>query len=94
MVLVSHKQLELHQYAQQRGVNLRLINGNALGVSLDETTTAQDVDTLLSIFAQTDLQSVRAIGEEITKADRSAIPQLLKRTSEFLTHPTFNRYHS
>jgi glycine dehydrogenase len=94
MVLVGHKQLALYQYAVQRGVNLRLISGNALGVSLDETTTPRDINTLLSIFAQADLQNVEALDEEIRNSEHSGIPQSLKRTSEFLTHPIFNTYHS
>jgi glycine dehydrogenase len=94
MVLVGQKQLALHEYAQQRGVNLRLINGNALGVSLDETTTPQDIDALLSIFAQAELQSVHALDEEVVSSQLSALSSQLKRTSEFLTHPTFNSYHS
>ncbi|MGL4608508.1 MAG: aminomethyl-transferring glycine dehydrogenase [Trueperaceae bacterium] len=92
MILVGHKQLALFQYAQQRGVNLRLINGNALGVSLDETTTARDIDALLSVFAQADLKQV----EELDKAlsfQPSAIHENL-RTTEFLTHSVFNTYHS
>jgi glycine dehydrogenase len=94
MVLVGHKQLALYQYAQQQGLNLRPINGNALGISLDETTTPDDVDKLLSIFAQAELQRVQALDEEITSTRRSGIPQNLKRTSKFLTHPVFNTYHS
>jgi glycine dehydrogenase len=94
MVLVGHKQLALYQYAQQRGTNLRLINGNALGVSLDETTTPKDVDALLSIFAQAELQNVQALDEEIRSTQPSALSSQLKRTSKFLTHSVFNTYHS
>ncbi len=94
MVLVRNKQLELYHYAQQHGVNLRLINSNALGVSLDETTTPQDVDALLSIFAQTELQSVHALDEEVSSQQSVVSSQNLKRMSEFLTHPVFNTHHS
>jgi glycine dehydrogenase len=94
MVLVGHKQLALYQYAQQRGVNLRLINGNALGVSLDETTTPQDVDALLSIFAQAEMQNVKELDKEIRSSQPSALSSPLKRTSEFLTHSVFNTHHS
>ncbi len=91
MVLVGHKQLALYQYAQQRGVNLRLINGNALGVSLDETTTPKDVDALLSIFAQADVKQVEELA---LSTQHSALATHLQRTSDFLTHSVFNTYHS
>jgi glycine dehydrogenase len=91
MVLVGQKQLTLHQYARQRGVNLRLINGNALGVSLDETTTPKDVDALLSIFAQAELQNVEELA---LSPQHSTLSPQLQRTSEFLTHSVFNSYHS
>lgn len=94
MVLVGHKQLALYQYAQQRGVNLRLINGNALGVSLDETATPEDVDALLGIFAQAELRNVHTLDEEVRSSQPSALSSQLKRTSEFLTHSVFNTYHS
>ena len=91
MVLVGSKQLTLYQYASQRGVNLRVINGNALGISLDETTTPKDVDALLSIFAQAELRSV----EEVAAIHHpSPITHHLQRTSQFLTHPVFNTHHS
>jgi glycine dehydrogenase len=94
MVLVGHKQLALYQYAQQRNVNLRLINGNALGVSLDETTTPQDVDALLGIFAQAEMQNVQELDKEARSPQPSALSSQLKRSSDFLTHSVFNTYHS
>jgi glycine dehydrogenase len=93
MVLVGSKQLALYQYAGQRGVNLRPINGNALGVSLDETTTPQDVDALLSIFAQADLRSVEELDKTLV-THHSPLATELQRTSDFLTHPVFNTHHS
>jgi glycine dehydrogenase len=93
MVLVGHKQLALYQYAQQRNINLRVINGNALGVSLDETTTPQDVDALLSIFAQAELHSVEELDKTLN-TQHLALSTELQRTSTFLTHPVFNTHHS
>jgi glycine dehydrogenase len=86
--------------AAQRQINLRQIDDQTLGISLDEATTAQDLRDLWEIFAGT----VRVSGAESLPPawdpdspeldlGQSLPPQLL-RTTPYLTHPVFNRYHS
>ncbi len=75
-----------------RGANLRRIDAGRIGVSLDETSTRDDVNLLWSIFAPEgaslpDFESLDATTDD-------ALPADLDRVSAFLTHPTFNRYHS
>ncbi|MFZ4527859.1 MAG: aminomethyl-transferring glycine dehydrogenase [Undibacterium curvum] len=81
----------VHAAAQAKGYNLRQISANQVGVSLDETVNRDDVTHVWEIFAQTkpvpDFAAVEA-----TVAD--AIPAKLVRSSAFLTHPTFSRYHA
>ncbi|OYT93230.1 MAG: glycine dehydrogenase (aminomethyl-transferring) [Burkholderiales bacterium PBB3] len=75
------------------GVNLRTYFENYLCISLDETTTREDITLLWSLFAQPGmpLPSVEAL--EGTTVD-SLIPAALRRTSPFMTHPVFNTHHS
>ena len=97
MVLVGNKQLELYRLAQLKGMNLRLIDSNALGISLDETTTPADIDALLSVFAQGEIHSVEELDKEAMSNEQQPLDNQgnqLKRSSSFLTHPVFNRYHS
>ncbi|MFL5812675.1 MAG: aminomethyl-transferring glycine dehydrogenase [Bdellovibrionia bacterium] len=75
-------------------MNLRTFDANSVGISLDETTTAQDLETLLSVFAQAAGKKNTATLGELEKAAKNGIPSSLKRTSEYLAHPTFNRFHS
>ncbi len=73
------------------GANLRQTTPQHLGLSLDETTTRADVEALLSWFAP------EGHGKHAGLWDQSPeflIPPDLRRTSAFLTHPVFNRYHS
>jgi len=72
--------------AVAKTVNLRVTDDSALAVSLDETTTADDVETLLQIFC----------GKEVKLAEIEAdsIPAALKRKSAFLKQPVFNSYFS
>ncbi|MBD9604038.1 hypothetical protein IB252_30005, partial [Pseudomonas sp. PDM10] len=62
-----------------------------LGLSLDETTSPADVETLWALLAdgQT-LPDFAALAASVV----SAIPAALLRQSPILSHPVFNRYHS
>lgn len=70
--------------AEKREINLRYFESNHVGISLDETTTAEDVNTLLEIFG------AKAGDSKVV----AAIPSSLQRTSSFMTHPVFNSYHA
>ena len=74
------------------GANLRRLSATMIGVSLDETTTRQDVLNLWGWFATQD-QALPAF-DIFEKGIESLIPENLRRSSAFLTHPVFNRYHS
>jgi len=78
--------------ALAQGANLRLAWDQYVSVSLDETTTRDDLALLWSVFAQDGqaLPSVDAFAQGI----EPLIPAALRRTSAFLTHPVFNSHHS
>lgn len=76
--------------AELRQINLRVLGENAVGVSLDETTTLEDLQPLWQVFSETDLTA-----EFVTEIEVSGkATHNLLRTSSYLTHPVFNRYHS
>lgn len=95
-------QSEIIATAQSRGINLRVWGENTVGISLDETTTLQDVQDLLEIFASTatDGTNLPFTMEDIVGAQsagalvRTPLPVTFARTSNYLTHPVFNSYHS
>jgi glycine dehydrogenase len=72
--------------------NLRRAGTACLGISLDETTTRADVALLWSFFAKPG-QALPDLAR-FDKGVESLIPQELRRTSDFLTHPVFNTHHS
>ncbi|BAY16110.1 glycine dehydrogenase [Anabaenopsis circularis NIES-21] len=74
---------------QARNINLRIFDETAVGISLDETTTPEDLIDLWQIFAGKD--ELPFTIEALTNST-SDILQL--RKSSYLTHPVFNRYHS
>ena len=78
--------------AVQMGVNLRIYFKGYLCISLDETTTREDIVLLWQIFAQ-DGQTLPSFGA-FEKCVEPLIPAALRRTSPYLTHPVFNTHHS
>ncbi|UVH59887.1 aminomethyl-transferring glycine dehydrogenase [Variovorax paradoxus] len=78
--------------AQAAGVNLRQRLQQHLGISLDETSTRADVETLWSLFAPAGTQAPRFDG--LSGSTTPLIPEDLRRTSAFLTHPVFNTHKS
>jgi glycine dehydrogenase len=74
------------------GANVRIAWKDYICMSLDETTTREDVALIWSFFAK-DGQTLPKV--EDFEADASTvIPAGLRRTSAFLTHPVFNTHHS
>ena len=76
--------------ARAAGMNLRVIDANSLGISLDETAARADVEALWRVFGA----AAPGFGIADLEAVPEAIPAALARTSVFLTHPVFNRHHS
>ncbi len=82
---------EIMAAARAEGINLRPVDDDTVGFSLDETTTRATVAALLRAFG------VDAGNRTIDQLDASAPDALAPeqvRTSSYLTHPTFHRYHS
>ncbi|EEX32328.1 glycine dehydrogenase [decarboxylating] [Vibrio coralliilyticus ATCC BAA-450] len=82
---------ELYAKAQAADINLRKLDGK-LGVSFDETTTTGDIEALFAVFGVK--EEINALSSEIAGNEFAAIPEALRRTSEYLTHPVFNTHHS
>jgi glycine dehydrogenase len=80
------------QRAREAGANLRVYYGDYICISLDETTTREDIALIWSFFAKPG-QTLPSV-EEFEHGIESLIPKSLRRTSPFLTHPVFNTHHS
>ncbi|AUY26458.1 aminomethyl-transferring glycine dehydrogenase [Mixta calida] len=76
------------------GVNLRTDIHHAVGITLDETTTREDVATLFAILLGDEHGlDIEALDNAVA-ANSGSIPTALQRQQPLLTHPVFNRYHS
>ncbi|WP_027881989.1 aminomethyl-transferring glycine dehydrogenase [Meiothermus rufus] len=72
--------------ARARHINLRKVDEGHIGIALDETTTPQVVEAVWAAFG-----GAMAFAEFTPQAH---LPTALRRTSSYLTHPVFNRYHT
>ncbi|NII73969.1 glycine dehydrogenase [Dyella sp. SG562] len=79
----------IHAKAASKGLNLRQIHGQCVGISLDETTTRADVQALAALFGA-ELGDI----DEADTATADALPAALLRQDAFLQHPVFNTHHS
>ncbi|RMF59283.1 MAG: glycine dehydrogenase (aminomethyl-transferring) [Calditrichaeota bacterium] len=85
----------IRQQAEAAGMNFRYINERELSISLDETTTLEDLQDILGVFAAT--LNVEAPGlsvKSVTGMEIPEYPKELKRTTDFLTHPVFHEYRT
>ncbi|MBL9019232.1 MAG: aminomethyl-transferring glycine dehydrogenase [Myxococcales bacterium] len=90
--LDAHRAAQVLARATERGLNLRRYD-DGVGLSCDETTNLGDVHALLESFC--DAPELPFEVADLVKATAvPALPAGLQRTSAFLTHATFSRYHA
>ncbi len=78
--------------AAAQGINLRAYPDGTVGLSLDEKTDRDEVQTLLSIFSGGEALSFTVA--DLEESTPLSVDSSFARTSPFLEHPLFNRYHS
>ena len=77
---------EVHARAIANKINLRIIDSESVGLSLDETSTLEDLKILFNIFSDSD--------KELSESNEQSIPESLVRKSDFLDHVIFKQFHS
>ena len=86
---------KIHERAYARDCNLRALPDGRTGISLDETTSEEDLALLLNIaLGEGHGQSVADLDARIAGGAATGITQSMRRQDAVLTHPVFNRYHS
>ena len=85
--------------AEHKGINIRVISPSKLGITVDETVDAPDMQDILSIFENFSNGGGAKVSEIIESLGLENLESVsssssLARTSEYLTHPVFNTHHS
>jgi glycine dehydrogenase len=85
--------------AHAAGLNFRYIDDRTVSIALDETVSLSDLQDIVDVFAAATGETGHAVDADATAArlrgaSPDALPDTLRRTSAFLTHPVFNTHHS
>ncbi|MGH6855429.1 MAG: aminomethyl-transferring glycine dehydrogenase, partial [Aestuariivirga sp.] len=78
--------------AREKRINLRFVDGDHIGISFDQSTRRSELERLLTVFKTDALERLSI--DEVDKGLSEVIPPALRRTSNYLTHPVFEMYHS
>ncbi|MAQ75493.1 MAG: glycine dehydrogenase (aminomethyl-transferring) [Aquimarina sp.] len=82
---------KIKKIAEKKEINFYYPDNHTVSIALNEATTIEDVNAITSVFAEAKNTSHNGI--ETLEAGK-AIPENLKRGSDYLTHDVFNSYHS
>ena len=82
----------VYHAALEAGYNLRQVGGGVLGMTFDETTTREDIATLVRLFADVAVD-IDALDDQVRHED-PLLPAAMRRNDAILTHPVFNSHHT
>ena len=83
---------DIRENAEMRSINLRYFKSGEIGLSIDETTNDYKVHELLAAFAMAAGSSKVFMIDDLP--EKITLKESQLRKSDFLTHPTFNSYHT
>jgi glycine dehydrogenase len=86
---------EIRKQAGAEGVNFRYIDDRHIGISLDETTRAEDVAQIVDVLAKAARKMYKRNGtSDLVRGLALSLPSPHARRSGYLSHPVFNTHHS
>lgn len=77
--------------AEKNQINFYYPNAETVSIALNETVSIADLNKIVGIFADV---TGKTAGKIETLSSNTSIPENLQRTSSFLVHDVFNKYHS
>ncbi len=80
--------------AAAKGINLRPVSADVVGVSVDETTTHDVIESVMAAFSIVAAYGARIVSREAESMDAFALASGVERTSDYLQHPVFNTHRS
>ncbi len=90
-IVVKTDAKKVKEIAEKHEINFYYIDENTVSISLNETTSIQDLNIIVSIFARVNGKQSATILE---LQNGNQFPKNLERKSTFLQHAVFNKYHS
>jgi glycine dehydrogenase len=93
-ITVKADAAKIKPLAEKKGVNFRYVDEATIGLSFDEAKNLDDVELVLSIFADAAGKELAFDVQEAAKNTEVSYPDNLQRKTAYLEHPVFNLYHS
>ena len=90
-IVIKANAQKVKEIAEQHMVNFYYIDENTVSISLNETTSIIDINTIISIFSQSCNKQTSSVSDLLSG---NQFPKNLERKSAFLKHDVFNKYHS
>ena len=85
---------EVRKAAEKHQINF-FYQENLLNISIDETSSLKDIDSILAVFREALNSSTNGFSaQSVLESGISFIPEAQQRQADYLTHPVFNSYHS
>ncbi len=90
-IVVAADAKKVRSIAEGKEINFRYIDDKHVAISLDQTVEENDVNDILSVFAEANGKTFKDNGCDVQNLIRGTFAE---RKSSYLIHPTFNTYHS
>jgi len=90
-IVIKADAKKVNKIALENEINFYYIDDNSVSISLNETTSISDLNKIIGVFASANGTQATTI-QDLTETNH--FPSTLIRTSTFLQHDVFNRYHS
>lgn len=90
-IVVAADAKKVRSLAESKEINFRYIDDKHVAISLDQTVEENDVNDILSVFAEANGKSFKNEGCDIQNLIKGTFAD---RQSSYLTHPVFNTHHS
>jgi glycine dehydrogenase len=84
----------VHKESLVKGINFRQIDGQFVGVTLDESVTPADLIDIINVFASASAVAPVSLSDLTAPSESSVLPSSLIRSTPFLHHSVFNTHHS
>lgn len=85
---------KIKSIAEKAEINFRYITNQSLSIALDQTVSNEDLNNIISVFAEAAGKKATLLSEADVDSQKSVIEGELKRKSEYLTHPVFSSFYS
>lgn len=90
-IVIKADAKKVRAIAEENEINFYYVDENTISISLNETTSIADLNKIIAVFASANGTPLTLIE---TLSETNHFPENINRTSTFLQHDVFNKYHS